>query len=292
MNSKRIESLIDDNMMKIGFILGLGVGGITDTDKVIIKKAMLYRLKNTKSDLAAYLEGLDDIKFCEQVLNTASYWIEKEFDNSRVNGLRKEKERLSESFYNRLMVRYKARLIKEFRGLSETSTMYRDTISKINIKFIDDAPFDEGDICKYIKNSIVIAKSCHYKIKSGLLLLELMGICNNIQLALAHICYYSYIHESNNFLLELGKKSRSEFLDEWVSRHVSITEKQTINHDSLYKTKDLSSLSQYIDDLINSIDSLAETDTFWDNVKTNIETSRTTLAVISSCKYQIIRTDK
>ncbi len=292
MNSKRIESLIDDNMMKIGFILGLGVGGITDTDKVIIKKTMLYRLKNTKSDLAAYLEGLDDIKFCEQVLNTASYWIEKEFDNSRVNGLRKEKERLSENFYNRLMVRYKARLIKEFRGLSETSTMYRDTISKINIKFIDDAPFDEGDICKCIKNSIIIAKSCHYKIKSGLLTLELMGICNDIQLALMHICYYSYIHESNSFLLALANKSRSEFLDEWVSRHVSITEKQAINHDSLYRTKDLSNLSQYIDDIINSIDALADTDTFWDNVKTNIETSRTTLAVISSCKCQMIRTIK
>lgn len=292
MNSKRIESLIDENMMKIGFILGLGVGGITDTDKVIIKKTMLYRLKNTKSDLATYLEGLDDVKFCEQVLNTASYWIEKEFDNSRVNGLRKEKERLSDAFYNRLMVRYKARLIKEFRGLSETSTMYRDTISKINNKFLEDEFLDEGSICKYIKNSIVIAKSCHYKIKSGLLLLELMGICNNIQLALAHICYYSYIHESNNFLSGLGRRGGNEFLDEWVARHVSITEKQTINHDSLYKSNDLSRLSQYIDDLINSIDSLAETDSFWDNVKTNIETSRTTLAVVSSCKCQIFRTTR
>ncbi|EQM48014.1 hypothetical protein D051_0318 [Vibrio parahaemolyticus VPCR-2010] len=275
--------------MKIGFILGLGVGGITDTDKIIIKKTMLYRLKNTKSDLATYLEGLDDVKFCEQVLNTASYWIEKEFDNSRVNGLRKEKERLSDAFYNRLMVRYKARLIKEFRGLSETSIMYRDTISKINNKILEDEFLDEGSICKYIKNSIVIAKSCHYKIKSGLLLLELMGICNNIQLALAHICYYSYIHESNNFLSGLERKGGNEFLDDWVARHVSITEKQTINHDSLYKSNDLSRLSQYIDDLINSIDSLAETDSFWDNVKNNIETSRTTLAVVSSCKCQILR---
>ena len=288
MNNKNLNQLVDENLLKLGFLLGLGVRGFSEEDKEIIKICLNY--KNDKTD-GKYLKALLKMggnEVCEDVVNTLGYWIEKDLSYSRVKGLKNPSSiKLSPLVESRLTIRYKARLRKEFRDLGKTAKNVRRITNLVAHHLFSDGIADEAKLLILINRLKVLSGSCDYKVLSGLLIMEMHRELPEDAIGLVYICFVSYMSESLQVMTECERKIESKELLTVVERYKEFL---------LSRLKKYRYIMTYFCDIdsknavksvLLKVDDKAIVDDYWLDLKQNIEACRLVLAAISSKKLLI-----
>nr|WP_229649696.1 hypothetical protein [Vibrio splendidus]MCC4881463.1 hypothetical protein [Vibrio splendidus] len=285
MSTKKLDRVLDENLVNLGFLLGLGASVFSPDDKKIIRTCLYYKNEKTKHKYQDALISYSSVDACDDIITTFSYWIEKDLESSRVKGLVSNSElKLSDAVRMRLEVRYRARLRKEFRGLAKTARLFRRLILLICLRLTSNEITDEGRIIEHVKKLSILASSCNYKLISGLLLMELNQDSQEERLAVVYICFLSYMSESIGLINECVKYVESNELNREIinyKEHLSSRLKSFM--EQIVKKCDIQPKSAVKSALLN-VDNKALVSEDWVDLKQNIEACRSILAVLSSKK--------